>query len=58
MKTEPDPHFGSEEDMREWAARENLDLVYEDEDSTSVDWHAVYDQYRRRIAGDAQTAEE
>jgi hypothetical protein len=41
----PDPHFGSEEEMLDWAARENLALIYEDEQQTVVDWQAVYERW-------------
>lgn len=49
MTKEPDPHFGPEDEMRAWAAREDLELIYEDEDSGIVDWHAVYRKWIERL---------
>ena len=43
LPPEPDPHFGTDEQMLAWAKKENLDIVRTEDGH--YDWAAVYEQW-------------
>ena len=58
MKTprEPDPHFGTDEEMLAWCERENITPV-KDADG-DWDWHAAWNEYSIRLEGQDKSGTE